>query len=175
MTRRRACRTAALTLVVLLAGSTVSAACGNGGSTAAPTELQITGAWIRPTPPGAENGVAYLSITSPVDDRLVSAAVPTDIATGAAVHESMLMEDDGSGSGAAHHGGGSGGSGTGESMETTIELPAGQAVALTPGGTHVMLIGLAAPLRTGENVPITLTFEVAGTRTFEAEVRPNAP
>jgi periplasmic copper chaperone A len=174
MTATRTRRAGALA-AVLLAGALALGACGRGGTTAVPSDLEITGVWARPTPPGAENGVAYLSITSPVDDRLLSATVPADIAGQAAVHESMLMDDSASGSGAAHHGGGAGASGGGESMETTIELPAGQAVALAPGGDHVMLIGLAAPLLAGEEVPITLTFEVAGTRTVDAEVRPNAP
>jgi hypothetical protein len=44
-----------------------------------------------------------------------------------------------------------------------IELPPGQTVTLQPGGLHLMLIGLSAPLRQGEEVPVTLVFERAGT------------
>ena len=44
----------------------------------------------------------------------------------------------------------------------TIEIPAGGTVQLAPGGLHLMLIGLAAPLRQGERVPVTLVFERAG-------------
>ena len=43
-----------------------------------------------------------------------------------------------------------------------IEVPAGQTVALRPGGLHLMLIGLSQPLREGESVPVTLRFERAG-------------
>lgn len=43
-----------------------------------------------------------------------------------------------------------------------IEIPAGQAVELRPGGFHVMLIGLTAALAQGTEVPLTLRFEQAG-------------
>jgi len=43
-----------------------------------------------------------------------------------------------------------------------IDLPAGQEVQFRPGGLHIMLIGLTAPLRQGEQVPVTLVFERAG-------------
>ena len=40
-----------------------------------------------------------------------------------------------------------------------IELPAGQAVALKPGGLHVMLMGLKQPLKEGQTVTLTLVVE----------------
>ena len=42
-----------------------------------------------------------------------------------------------------------------------IPLPAGEAVTLEPGGYHVMLLELAAPLTAGQTFPVTLTFEEA--------------
>ncbi|WP_270938211.1 copper chaperone PCu(A)C [Falsiroseomonas oryzae] len=52
-----------------------------------------------------------------------------------------------------------------------IELPAGREVRLQPGGLHLMLIGLAAPLRQGERVPLTLVFERAGEAQVELAVQ----
>jgi copper(I)-binding protein len=43
-----------------------------------------------------------------------------------------------------------------------IDVPAGQTVMLQPGGLHLMLIGLTAPLEQGGSVPVTLVFERAG-------------
>ena len=43
-----------------------------------------------------------------------------------------------------------------------IEVKAGQAVVLAPGGYHVMLMQLKAPLKEGTSFPMTLTFEKAG-------------
>ncbi len=45
-----------------------------------------------------------------------------------------------------------------------ITLPAGAIVTMKPGdGYHIMLIGLDHPLKAGEQFPLTLTFEKAGT------------
>ena len=43
-----------------------------------------------------------------------------------------------------------------------IPVGAGETVQLRPGGFHVMLIGLNAPLQQGTRVPLTLRFERAG-------------
>lgn len=48
-----------------------------------------------------------------------------------------------------------------------IELPPGATVTLRPGGLHLMLIDLAAPLRQGGTVPVTLDFARAGSITVE--------
>ncbi len=44
----------------------------------------------------------------------------------------------------------------------TIDLPAGQAVTLQPGGLHLMLIGLGSALERGQRAPVTLVLERAG-------------
>lgn len=51
-----------------------------------------------------------------------------------------------------------------------IELPAGQTVELKPGGLHLMLMGLKAPLKAGDMVPLTLKFEKAGEVTVQLKV-----
>jgi copper(I)-binding protein len=43
-----------------------------------------------------------------------------------------------------------------------LELPAGKAVALKPGGYHVMLMDLKQQLKAGDAVPVTLVVEGAG-------------
>jgi copper(I)-binding protein len=53
-----------------------------------------------------------------------------------------------------------------------IEVPAGGSVTLRPGGLHLMLVGLSAPMRVGEAVPVTLTFEHAGAITVQVPVQP---
>ena len=42
-----------------------------------------------------------------------------------------------------------------------LELPAGRTVELKPGGYHVMLMDLKAPLAKDTTVPVTLTFQDA--------------
>lgn len=49
----------------------------------------------------------------------------------------------------------------------TLEIPAGETVELVPGGFHVMLVGLNAPLPEGTAFDLTLTFEDADGETFD--------
>ena len=51
-----------------------------------------------------------------------------------------------------------------------LAIPAGQTVALAPGGMHIMLVGLKAPLREGQSFPLTLTFAKAGPQTVTVMV-----
>lgn len=43
-----------------------------------------------------------------------------------------------------------------------ITIAPGQTVELRPGGFHIMLVGLTAPMNQGTRVPLTLRFERAG-------------
>lgn len=43
-----------------------------------------------------------------------------------------------------------------------VDVPAHGDAVLAPGGYHIMLIGLKAPLKEGETFPMTLTFQKAG-------------
>lgn len=43
-----------------------------------------------------------------------------------------------------------------------IDVPAGGAAVLQPGGLHLMFIDLVAPLKEGDQVPVTLIFQNAG-------------
>mgnify|MGYP000997398987 CR=1 FL=1 len=55
-----------------------------------------------------------------------------------------------------------------------LDLPAGKAVELKPGGYHVMLMDLKAQVKEGDKVPLTLTIEQQGKQenvSINAEVR----
>ncbi len=51
-----------------------------------------------------------------------------------------------------------------------LEIPARNEVALRPGGYHVMVTGLSAPLERGDAVEMTLTLARAGTLRFSVPV-----
>ena len=53
---------------------------------------------------------------------------------------------------------------------TGLDLKPGATVELKPGGYHVMLMDLKQPLKQGESVPVTLSFEKAGTVEIKAAV-----
>ena len=52
-------------------------------------------------------------------------------------------------------------------VENGIDIPAGKTIHLAPGGYHVMLIGLNAPLTAGSIFEITLVFQNAGEKTIK--------
>jgi copper(I)-binding protein len=56
-----------------------------------------------------------------------------------------------------------------------IHLPPGQTVSLEPGGLHIMLFDLPAPLRVDDQVPITLIFDDGSTKDVTALVRSVRP
>ncbi|WP_034297960.1 copper chaperone PCu(A)C [Herbaspirillum sp. RV1423] len=109
-------------------------------------ELQVGHPWARPTVPGQPSGGAYLSIENKgkTGDKLVSVASP--VAKSAEIH-TMSME--------------------GNVMKMrevgSIDIKPSEKIAMQPGnGYHIMLIGLVQPLKVGDKVPLTLTFEKAG-------------
>lgn len=106
-------------------------------------DLTVADPWSRATPPMANVAAGYLTIRNAgrQAERLVRASSPA--ASRVEIHW-MEMEDDVM---------------TMREMEEGIEIPAGGAVELAPGGYHLMLVGLAAPLTQGEHVPLTLNFE----------------
>ena len=117
----------------------------------------VKDAWVRAPAPGQNVAGVYMEIVSRTNTALVAVASP--VAARAELH-SMALED---------------GVMKMRPLER-IELSAGTAVKLAPGGLHVMLIGLKQPLQRGEKVPVTLTLLQldSGSRsvfTVRAEVR----
>ena len=121
--------------------------------------VSVQDAWVRGTVAQQKASGAFMTLTSPVAGRLVGASSP--VAGVTEIHE-MRMD--------------------GQVMRMRaidgLDLPAGQAVQLKPGGYHVMLMELKQPLKAGETVPITLVIERAGgakeSIRVDAPVRPLA-
>lgn len=143
------------------------AACGGGGV----DELTIDGVWARPTPGGATNGVVYMTITSPIDDAVIAAAVSPSVAESATLHQSSVDHD--------HGGGGHHEAPAGDMVTMTdtnrLELPADEAIALKPGGLHVMLEQLPERLEVGQEFQMVLTLEQAGETDVTVVVAENPP
>ncbi len=116
-------------------------------------EITASDAWCRPSPNGAQAAACYVTLISEANDKLMGGKTPR--ASELQVHE-MKTED---------------GVMKMNQILTGMDLKQGQAVMLAPGGNHLMLIGLTAPLVAGETVPLTLEFAAAPAVTVEAEVR----
>jgi copper(I)-binding protein len=106
--------------------------------------LTIRGAWTRPAAAGV-NGAGYLTIVNsgPTADRLISAS--SAAAARVSIHESRMV-------------------GAVMTMRTLdgVAVPAAASVTFKPGGLHLMLEGLKAPLKEGDRVAVTLVFARAG-------------
>ena len=134
--------------------------------------IKVEGQWARTSPANAEHGAAYMMITATDDDMLTSASVDASVAAKVEIHE-MVPAD-----GATGMTGATGMSGMGAmTMRPVdgIELPAGESVELKPGGYHFMLLDLAEPLKAGDTIEVTLTFEKADPMTIKVPVRDDAP
>jgi len=134
-------------LGMLLAGI----ACVSAAAAAEPP-IRVVDAWARATPPGAENGAVYCTITNHgAADKLVGAR--SSAARGAEIHASISEN------------------GVVEMRRIeALAVGAGASVELAPNGTHVMLLGLAAPLAPGTKVALTLVFAAAGEIAVEVPV-----
>ena len=140
----------------LLSASLVSIALINGAMAAevAIGDITVSNAWTRATPPNAMAGGGFLVITNKgaSDDKLVAATAPVTDRT--ELHEMAVID----------------GVMKMRQMESGIPVPAGATVELKPGGLHVMFMGIKQPLKEGETLPVTLTFEKAGTVTVDMPI-----
>jgi copper(I)-binding protein len=108
-------------------------------------QVTITDAWSRATAPGAKIAAGYMTIrnAAKTPDKLVSASSPAaeKVETHVTVKEGDIFR-----------------------MREVkgYDIPAGGSFALKPGGAHLMLVNVKAPLKEGDKVPLTLRFERAG-------------
>jgi periplasmic copper chaperone A len=163
---------------------TEPAAAGLEDEATAGDELRITDPRSRMSPRLTASAAVYLGIENPTDDDvvLVGAQVPTEIAARAELHETYEVEDEGMDGDAdgdldpaagGMHGGDEGAAAPMMGMREipSIEIPAGGAVELRPGGLHVMVLDLVEELTPGTVFDLTLEFEDADPVTVAVEVR----
>jgi periplasmic copper chaperone A len=121
-------------------------------------QVQVENAWIRPTAPGAKVAAGYMTLrnASAGADRLVSATT----AAAEKVETHVTMKD-------------------GDILRMRevkgYEIPAKGSFELKPGGAHLMLVNIKAPMVQGQKVQATLRFEKSGEQKVEFTVRQPAP
>ena len=120
-------------------------------------QVIVTDAWVRGTVPGQKATGAFMQLSSATDQTLVAASSTS--AKFVEIHE-MTMER---------------GVMKMRAIDT-LEIRAGQTVEMQTGGHHLMLLDLRAPLKVGDTVLITLTWQdKAGRKTTQdltASVKP---
>ncbi|MEM7250761.1 MAG: copper chaperone PCu(A)C [Pseudomonadota bacterium] len=120
--------------------------------------LEVSGAWARALPAVSKNGAVYLTVRNPDEtpDALVS--VEGDVADRVSLHRHTM--NDGV-----------------MKMEPVDSFPvpsAGEAV-LAPGGNHIMLLGLRAPLSAGRKFSLELVFASGKRLNVSVPVTAKAP
>jgi periplasmic copper chaperone A len=114
--------------------------------------VKVEDAWARGTVATQKASGAFLKLTASSPVRLVEVQSP--VAGESEIHE-MAMDKDIMVMRAV----------------PSVELPAGRPVTFQPGGYHIMLQDLKQPLKAGESVVLTLTFEDTARQRFTQEVK----
>lgn len=119
--------------------------------------ITVTDPWGRTSPPVAENGVFYMTLTNNSNSNDALLAIASDACNTVELHE---MYDRGEGL-----------MGMRPVENGRIPVPAGGSVALEPGGLHAMCLGKQIDFAAGTEIPLTLTFENAGEMAVTAVLR----
>ncbi len=153
-------RTTTTRLGVLLAVAAFAlTGCATSSSTAAEDvtagdSVSISDGWVKSADEGMSAAFGELTNDSDRDITVVSAT--TEASSMLELHETV--END-----------------SGEMVMRQIDggfvIPAGGSLALEPGGNHIMLMDLTAPLKAGEEVTFVLTFSDESTYEFTAPVK----
>ncbi|HEY1503680.1 MAG TPA: copper chaperone PCu(A)C [Stellaceae bacterium] len=116
--------------------------------------IKVDQVWARATPGAVKTGAIYLTITNTgTTPDTLEGAVSTSVAEHADLHEEKMAN------------------GVMEMRPVeSLTIAPGKSVILEPNGYHIMLTGLKAPLKEGQTVPLTLTFDHAGQQQVIASV-----
>ncbi|MUL83093.1 MULTISPECIES: copper chaperone PCu(A)C [unclassified Mycolicibacterium] len=116
--------------------------------------VQVSEQWASAAESGMTAVFGTVTNTGHHDARIVSATSPA-----AGMVELHEVVSDGSGSK------------TMRPKEDGFSIPAGGTHDLAPGGDHLMLMDLTAPLQPGAEVPVTVVFEDGSSLPVTAQVR----
>ena len=123
-------------------------------------EIEVAGAWARPTAGPSRMSAAYMTIANngPAPDRLKSARTPK--AKSVELHQTTMTAD---------------GVMQMRQVEDGLPVEAGSSLVLEPGGAHFMLLGLEDALEAGQELILTLEFANAGLVDVVVPVSATAP
>jgi len=120
---------------------------------AAADQIEVHQPYVRLAPPNAPAAGAFMVIrnTGSKDVKVVKADNPASRLTELHTHlnEAGVMK---------------------MRQVPNIEIKAGGEALLQPGGLHIMLIDLKAPMQEGDSVPITLGFDDGSSKQVDAKV-----
>lgn len=151
-------------LSVLAAAALGLSGCGQGGTDAssqspsstssvkASASLTVADPWVKAADSGMSAGFGTISNTSEQDITIVSASTPTSPMV--ELHETVM---------------GSNGTMQMQAKEGGFVIPAKGDFVLEPGGNHIMLMGLSAPVQAGDDITFDLMLSDGSDLTFTAQ------
>jgi copper(I)-binding protein len=142
-------RSIALLLTTLLLGLS-----GAGFAQSAADGVMVIDPYVRAVPPGQPNSASFLTLQNSDSQAHALVGAESPVSKVVELHAHTMVD----------------GMMRMRPVEK-IDVPAGGAVALQPGGLHVMLIGLQQQLVPGEGVGLTLIFEDGSKKQVTAPVR----
>ncbi len=147
------------TALIVLAGSGLAAlgACSSGGSSSDPA-IVVEDPWVRTTD-GATDATmtaAFMSLVNPGDANVSLTGASSSVAMMCQVHEMVKGAD---------------GKAVMQEAKNGIVIPAGSHAHLTPGGFHIMVMGLKQKLPVGSEVTFELKFSNGTSKIVVAPVK----
>ena len=139
------------------AGTSAATEAATDGTAAETTasDLEIVDPWVKAVPEGTMMTGAFGTIVNNSDEDIHVIAVTSPITDRAELHETVTE----------------GGTPVMKEMEDGFTVEAGEEFVLEPGGNHLMLMELMAPIEAGEDVELTLEFADGRTFSWTAPAR----
>jgi copper(I)-binding protein len=128
--------------------------CGVAGASGSADSITISDAYVRQAPPGSPATGAFMVLHNSGSKlvKLIKADNPvsqlTELHTH--LHEGGMMK---------------------MRPVKDIPIPAGGEARLQPGGLHIMLIDMKAPLLDGDQLPLTLSFDDGSSKVIKLPVK----
>ncbi|GAB3153911.1 hypothetical protein GCM10027058_23390 [Microbacterium neimengense] len=146
--------TAALALTALALAGCAAQSQSTSSSVAAAEAISVSDAWVKSADSGMSAAFGELNNDGDADVTVTSATTPASSAV--ELHETVENE-------------------SGQMVMRQIEggfvIPAHGSLTLAPGGNHIMLMDLTAPLVAGDDVTLTLTYSDGTSSQITAPVK----
>ena len=148
------------TAIAVVAGSGIAAlgACSSSTASSSDPAIVVEDPWVRTTDGATDTTMTagFMSLVNPGDANVSLVGASTSVAKMCQVHEMVKVAD---------------GKAVMQEVKGGVAIPAGSHLHLTPGGYHVMIMGLKQKLPVGSEVTLELTFSNGTSKTVVAPVK----
>jgi copper(I)-binding protein len=148
------------TAIAVVAGSGLAAlgACSSSSGSASDPAIVVEDPWVRTTDGATDTTMTagFMSLVNPGDANVSLTGTSSSVAMMCQVHEMVKGAD---------------GKSVMQEAKNGVVIPAGSHVHLTPGGFHIMIMGLTQKLPVGSEVTLELKFSNGTSKTVVAPVK----